>query len=132
MGTRSNTLIVEEGEQLVNMYRQMDGYLEGHGAELLAFLEPITMVDGINLHGDPSQANGGECLAAQMIAYFKKGVGNIYIDRPLLQQEDYVNDFTYTIIPHITGGIQVTVHEYQDQIFDGTIPQFKKFIEEAL
>ena len=127
MGTRSNTLIVEEGEQIVNMYRQMDGYLEGHGADLLAFLEPITIVDGISVHGDPIVANGGGCLAAQMVAHFKSGAGGIYIDPPL-QQEEYINDFTYTLVPHITGGIQVTVHECQDQIFDGTLPQFKKFI----
>lgn len=50
MGTRSLTFVYDEdGEKIVNMYRQMDGYPSGHGLELAEFLEPITMVNGIGM-----------------------------------------------------------------------------------
>jgi hypothetical protein len=38
MGTRSLTFVYEENKPVVNMYRQYDGYIEGHGRELAEFL----------------------------------------------------------------------------------------------
>ena len=42
MGTRSLTTIIskyeEKEEKIVTIYRQMDGYLEGHGFDLAYFL----------------------------------------------------------------------------------------------
>ena len=43
MGTRSNTIIYDDDVQILNLYRQHDGYLSGHGIELLEFLEPLKM-----------------------------------------------------------------------------------------
>ena len=34
MGTRSLTVIQSNGKEFFNMYRQFDGYPEGHGMEL--------------------------------------------------------------------------------------------------
>ena len=128
MGTRSNTVIYDENvNQIVNMYRQHDGYLTGHGLELLKFLEPITMVNGYSLD-TKGQANGAGCLAAQMIAHFKTGVGDFYI-MPHVVKMDYDNDFTYTVTVRSDDSIHVMVHEFGDHLFDGTVPEFKKFIE---
>lgn len=77
MGTRSLTVIVDKSwdkeEEIAVMYRQCDGYPTGHGQELKEFLSGMKIVNGINstLHGTKF-ANGVPCLAAQLIAHFKK------------------------------------------------------------
>ena len=135
MGTRSNTLVIGkydvDGEgtkdtQILNMYRQHDGYPEGHGAELLAVLEPIQIVNGFTMN-IPNQANGGGCLAAQMIAHFKSGPGGFYIEPPILGGT-FENDFTYAVVVE-DDVIKVVVYEWDENIFIGTVPQFKQFIE---
>ena len=133
MGTRSNTIIYDDDVQILNLYRQHDGYLSGHGIELLEFLEPMTIVNGFTM-GLTNQANGAGCLAAQMIAHFKVGVGNFYIV-PLQEEDDYAYDYTYTIkVGRQLGGgnISITVHAYGDQIFEGSIQSFKEFVAEEV
>ena len=132
MGTRSNTIIYDDDVQILNLYRQHDGYLSGHGIELLEFLEPMTIVNGFSI-GEPNQANGAGCLAAQMIAHFKVGVGGFYIMPPTFMT--YENDYTYTIkVGRQLGGgnISITVHAYEDQIFEGSIQSFKEFVAEEV
>ena len=80
MGTRSLTIFNDGGErEIVVMYRQMDGYLEGHGVDLAEFLSPFIVVNGIGVGDNRVIANGMSCLAAQAIAHFKTGVGSIYL-----------------------------------------------------
>jgi|TARA_B110000879_G_scaffold96219_1_gene131332 hypothetical protein len=136
MGTRSNTVVYDEyfndgsSVQILNLYRQHDGYTDGHGAELLAFLEPMTIVNGITT-GLTNIANGSGCLAAQLVAHFKKRVGDFYIMAPLGEENE--NDYTYKI--YVSGGpeyITMEVWEYDDLIFSGNVSEFKKFIEGTL
>ena len=130
MGTRSNTIIYDDDVQILNLYRQHDGYLSGHGIELLEFLEPMTIVNGFSI-GEPNQANGAGCLAAQMVAHFKGGVGGFYIMPPTFMT--YENDYTYTIKVSESGVIGIAVHAYGlDQIFEGSIESFKEFIAEEV
>ena len=94
MGTRSLTYVYCEYEidnphsnkPLVCMYRQFDGYREGHGQELAEFLKPIQLINGIPCGVQPETgvkwANGMGCLAAQMIAHFKTEVGGFYLNTP--------------------------------------------------
>tara|TARA_R110002124_G_scaffold145903_1_gene311167 strand:- start:478 stop:876 length:399 start_codon:yes stop_codon:yes gene_type:complete len=131
MGTRSNTIIYDDDVHILNLYRQGDGYLSGHGSELLEFLEPLKMVNGYSI-GEPNQANGAGCLAAQMVAHFKVGVGGFYIQPPMGELE---NDYTYTIkVDRQLGGgnISITVHAYEDQVFEGSVESFKEFIAEEV
>ena len=86
MGTRSLTFVYtdhydgETPEAIVNMYRQFDGYREGHGLELAKFLNSFdAVVNGIPVGDSRKLANGMGCLAAQMIAHFKVGVGGFYL-----------------------------------------------------
>jgi hypothetical protein len=130
MGTRSNTIIYDDDIQILNLYRQMDGYLSGHGMELLEFLEPLKMVNGYSI-GEPNQANGAGCLAAQMVAHFKVKVGGFYIESPMVEGS-YDNAYTYTIKVSEGGVIGITVHDYEDQIFEGSIESFKEFIAEEV
>jgi len=136
MGTRSNTVVYDEyfndgsSVQILNLYRQHDGHTDGHGAELLAFLEPMTIVNGITT-GLANIANGSGCLAAQLVAHFKKRVGDFYIMAPLGEENE--NDYTYKI--YVSGGpeyITMEVWEYDDLIFSGNVSEFKKFIEGTL
>jgi len=73
MGTRSLTRVFDSnGSELLCMYRQYDGYLSGHGAELAKFLTGGEVVDGLSYRKTSSKLfNGAECLAAQLVAWFK-------------------------------------------------------------
>jgi len=91
MGTRSLTVFKDGKEEICVMYRQFDGYPEGHGKELAELLAGMKMVNGFG--GEPKkQANGMPCLVAQVIAHFKKGVGGFYIHPPKTRDccEEYV------------------------------------------
>ena len=136
MGTRSNTVVYDEyfndgsSVQILNLYRQHDGYTDGHGAELLAFLEPMTIVNGITT-GLTNIANGSGCLAAQLVAHFKKRVGDFYIMPPLGEENE--NDYTYKI--YVSGGpvyISMEVWNWEDLIFSGNVSEFKEFVERKL
>ena len=134
MGTRSNTVIYDEyhgndsAVEILNLYRQMDGYIEGHGVDLLKFLEPMTIVNGFT-EGLTNIANGSGCLAAQLVAHFKNGVGGFYIQTPMGDENE--NDYTYKI--YVSGGpvyISMEVWHWDDLIFSGNVPEFKKFVED--
>jgi hypothetical protein len=85
MGTRSLTFVYEKHGQIqkpvVNMYRQFDGYPTGHGAELAEFLNGGRLVNGLihTVTANEAVYNGMGCLAASMVAHFKKTPGGFYI-----------------------------------------------------
>jgi len=71
MGTRSLTVVMDGNKEILCMYRQMDGYIEGHGADLVAAFKGFKLTNGIA--GDAKKtANGINCLAAQVVAHFKR------------------------------------------------------------
>ena len=92
MGTRSLTTVIESykdkdekvyNTKLLTMYRQMDGYPEGMGSDLAEFLLNGKLVDGIKVSGNEGLTfNGTGCLAAQLVAHFKKGCGGYYMVKP--------------------------------------------------
>lgn len=92
MGTRSLTVFKEDGADIVVMYRQMDGYPTGHGQDLAGFLAGMVMVNGMSGGDPPKTANGMPCLAAQVVAHFKDGVGSIYLHPAGTRKcgEDYI------------------------------------------
>ena len=82
MGTRSLTKVISTWENksgkkqkrpITTMYRQYDGYMSGHGAELAEWLSGYTIVNGIPSDKSKPMFNGMDCLAAQMFAHFKDG-----------------------------------------------------------
>jgi hypothetical protein len=56
------------------IYRQYDGYPEGHGRDL-AKLCDVTITNGIRLGKEAGTANGMGCLAAQIVMGLKREVG---------------------------------------------------------
>ena len=95
MGTRSITVVKDKnGNKIIEMYKQFDGYPEGLGKELKEFIASGTMVNGIPCSKDKEVKffNGIECFTAQLVAYFKDGPGNIYLHAPTT---DYKNKKRY-------------------------------------
>jgi hypothetical protein len=96
MGTRSLTYVYDGESPVVCMYRQFDGYPEGHGREVASFLEEMTVVNGLAMDETRRVANGMGCLAAQLVASFKGQAGGFYLHSPILGREDW-QDYEYHI-----------------------------------
>ena len=150
MGTRSLTIMYDtpyrgtRGREIAVMYRQMDGYPTGHGQALKDFLAPFVIVNGYDSSMGPVLANGGACLAAQIIAHFKEGVGNFYLHPA--GTRDAGEEYIYEVRPSINKGIRLVVRavrtKYNDKwevakrtdpvIYDGPVGDFDpKAVEEA-
>lgn len=139
MGTRSLTHIREGnklGKVLLTIYRQYDGYPDGHGLDLAEFLKDMNVVNGLTMDEKKKVANGMGCLAAQLVAHLKQGPGNIYIYPP--KSTDCGEEYVYTIYYDgdlYKGGGQLKmvcqdVYDHRAKIFDGTPEEFiTKFAE---
>lgn len=82
MGTRCITTIFNESDvPLICLYRQCDGYPEGHGEELREFVAARPIISGIRDEKPGQAANGMACLAAQVVACFKgdRDLGGFYL-----------------------------------------------------
>lgn len=98
MGTRCLTIIQSKnGTPIVAMYRQMDGYPDGHGQELADFLRNKVIVNGIGLNDGRDIANGMDDLAAQIVTHFKSEsmVGGFYLFPP--DTRDVGEEYIYTV-----------------------------------
>ena len=126
MGTRSLTYVYNDGdkpEPIVCMYRQFDGYPEGHGAELAEFLVPFTIINGIGSNQNElgKFANGMGCLAAQLVSHFKDSVGGIYMHVVDLNQDAW-QEYEY----HVYAD-KVEIKDPSEVIFSGTYAELKDF-----
>ena len=140
MGTRSNTLIVDEwphavgktGEicksSLLNLYGQYDGYPSSHGLKLAQWLETTTVVNGLEIPTPDNVANGAGCLAAQMVSYFKIRPGGFYIEGTVKNWQifEHPNDYTY-IVRVWASRIAVIVYHLGSRVFSGDCQEFKSF-----
>lgn len=112
MGTRSLTEVRDGNNVLMTMYRQYDGYLSGHGAELLKKFGKVEIVNGISIGPDGKRptkiANGLGCLAAQIVAHFKKEPGNFYLKTPGVR--DVGEEYVY-ILTERGGKIWLEIYE---------------------
>lgn len=134
MGTRSLTRVIprqkglpyDEGHKhveksLVNMYRQYDGYPQGHGLDLAEFLSEFTMVNGLVEDSYRGKiANGSGCLAAQLVQHFKDGPGNVYLEA--LNDEDCWEEYIYTLFPKEGEPTFISIYDVyaKECIFVGT------------
>jgi hypothetical protein len=139
MSTRSLTILCDDADlnghntEIVVMYRHADGYPEGHGKELKEFLLQFEAVtNGIVRSSTGRSANGGSCLAAQIVSHFKGNrVGDIYLYPA--GTRDLGVDYRYTVIPQVGGPIRLKVESmhYQNEgqwtpvvIYDGIVEFF--------
>lgn len=128
MGTRSLTVIVDKSwdktVELCVIYRQFDGYPSGHGKELKEFLQGMKIINGIRLDERGPFANGMPCLAAQLIAHFKKEAkGGFYLHQAGLRGAG--SEYTY-IISGKFGDAEPTIEVLggDDRIYSGPVSGF--------
>lgn len=84
MGTRSITKFYDKYDDgttrfIGGIYRQCDGYLEGHGKDLKDYLKNKKIINGICDETLATAFNGMSCCGAAVIAHFKKRIGGIYL-----------------------------------------------------
>ena len=73
----------------VQVYKHYDGYPSGHPVDLAKFLKDFKVVNGVPFGVDNNRiASGLDCLAAQYVAAFKTGPGDVYIENPDTQHGD--------------------------------------------
>lgn len=117
MGTRCLTIIYSEwnDKPLCGLYRQFDGYLSGHGAELKEKFGKFKIINGIPMGDNTEKANGMGCLAAQIVAHFKTEIGHFYIE----SADDY-QEYNYHLYSK-DGKIwaKVTGYNNEEVIFEG-------------
>lgn len=121
MGTRSITHVKnEQGETLLSFYRQFDGYLTGHGADIVAALNngEVEIVNRYTpSHKNPEVYNGMGCLAAYLISQMKDGIGGVYIVPT--GHKDCWEEYTYTLSID-NGVVMISVND----IYNGTLSSF--------
>ena len=149
MGTRSLTFVYdshknEAGERvytpIINLYRQYDGYPSGHGAELAEFLAPFNIVNGLGAETKTKTANGMGCLAGQLVAHFKDGPGQFYLE-PVTATE-CGQDYEYHVYENEDKELCVritdrgcnmfglTMSDTNENLFDGPIMRLQEFCAE--
>lgn len=126
MGTRSLTFLYDAKNEkpFLCMYRQFDGYKEGHGQELATFLAPITLLNGYGDQKAGTHANGMGCLAAQMVTYFKgpHGIGGFYLHSP--DTTDAGQEYEYHVFPDEVRVIENHWQKPDSTIFSGSWKEF--------
>lgn len=128
MGTRSLTFVYDVDDKLVCMYRQWDGYPSCHGAELAEFLAGGKLVNGLGLGDNAGLFNGMDCLAAQLVAHFKKGAGGIYL-LPT-RTEDADHNYEYHV-HEVDGSVVVEVVSGAGTLFLGNVAEFTEFCKNS-
>ncbi len=122
MGTRSLTFVYEDNKKVMCMYRQFDGYPEGHGTELAQFLSSFdAVVNGLRLGETRKVANGMGCLAAQLVANFKVEAGNFYLYPT--NTNDAGQEYEY----HVYNDRVVVKYYDRKKMFEGTWSEFTEF-----
>jgi hypothetical protein len=137
MGTRSTYRVIEEWtddrpeakvkkgqNKLLLLYAQFDGYPEGHPMDTAEWLASGRLVNGLRLDEKGLMFNGAGCLAAQLVAKHKDGVGGYYI-YPMSHRGTMWENYTYDIIVKENGTIEYVCYE----VGGGKKPSFKKLFQ---
>lgn len=116
MGTRSLTFVHDEdGDAIVCIYQQYDGYFDGVGNDLLTFLKGSQVVNGIGRDEGCTIFNGAGDLAARLITHLKRGnasdAGGVYIEPPTLNDGDMGTEFAYHIYAKVGQEPRLVAHD---------------------
>ena len=98
MSTSCVVRFIEDEDVICAFYKHCDG--GSFERTLDDFLEEFKLVEGLPLHYERRIANGMGDLAAQVIAHFKVGPGEIYMCNPKNE-----GDFTYEVYAYNYGKI---------------------------
>jgi hypothetical protein len=139
MGTRSTYRIISQYKNeadeiqespLALIYFQYDGYPSGHPSETAEWLASGKVVNGYG-NTDTLQFNGAGCLAAQMIAKYKQGVGGVYLHDMATRGNSW-EDYLYDIIVKEDNSIEFVCYENNDEpleIFRGAPSEFVEYAQ---
>jgi len=120
MSTRALVRFVnKEGKNVATIYKHFDGYPEGFGLDLANFLSDMVIVEGIDLVHKGHVANGMECLAAQVVAFFKQGVGDVYLYPSDTLESDTDVNYVYIIKDKGDGDVLFIVYNGSRVLFSG-------------
>lgn len=115
------------------VYVQCDGYPEGHPVETAQWLSTGEVVNGIPFTDKPKLLfNGPGCLAAQLVARLKDGVGNTYLN-PLSSRGNCWEDYLYDIIVGDDNKITFVArsnHGKKKVFYSGSPDGFIEFVNE--
>ncbi|HBG60701.1 MAG: hypothetical protein A2Y10_13125 [Planctomycetes bacterium GWF2_41_51] len=96
MGTTSTTRIYEDGQLLLALYKQYDGYPDGWGQQLKEFFHKGTFVNGFSRIEGKLQFNGVGDFALLLVNEFKEGTGGLYAtDEGSRQEYNYIIKFDH-------------------------------------
>lgn len=134
MGTRSLTVVFEppaEGknrpeQEIAVLYRQYDGYVDGHGHELASFLDGKEIVNGLS--GSRPVFNGMDCMMASIVAHFKTEPGGFYLHSA--GSRDMGEEYVYEVRQDENGETEITVIAYDSEIFRGSPAALLAFNED--
>ena len=106
----------------VQIYNHYDSYPEGLGLDLAKFMRDFRVVNGLGSKGETKIANGYGCLAAQIVAHFKDGPGDIYLYPWDGDIGDSWEEYIYTLYPKEGEPTFMSIYSiHEDQvIFVGT------------
>jgi hypothetical protein len=111
MGTRSLTFTHDDqGTKILCLYRQYDGYPEGHGKDLAEIL-------------NTTDSNGMECLSASIVAKLKTGSYNVYIYPS--DTKDAWQEYEYHVNPNHVEVFKT--YPERHSIFVGNYKAFQEF-----
>ncbi len=126
IGTRSLTAVMDGKDEIMVLYRQMDGYPERHGQDLKDFLAPFKICNGIGTEqATGAWANGMCCLAAQIVAHFKNSIGQFYLYPANTRGcgEEYI----YTVTENTGHTLDLEVFGVYDEkmLYSGPVSEFE-------
>ena len=132
MSTRSLTIVNNEfGEEIAVLYRQSDGYPEGHGLELAEAFGNFTIGRGVITQ--ENYANGMGCFFAQLIAHFKTVVGGFYLEPAGTRNMD--ERYTYKLsLNKLENCLWLDVYKENFEgshknIFSGNLREFPEYLK---
>ena len=116
MGTPCHTILYDnDGKEICVLYRHFDGYPRIHGEQLKNFLKGKRIVDGINTNDNKDEIfNGMDCLAASLVAHFKKEVGNFYLKPPKNRDGQY----EYKVKKDLNGIILLIIKDDSGEVLE--------------
>jgi len=127
-----------EPQELCRIYRQFDGYPDGHGLELAELCNRM-IVNGITMGVDETTiSNGMGDLAAQIIMGLKKdhAVGGIYLEVPKGEVNDWA-EYIYIVRGSVgnkptiecrtqVGEFPFNIQTQEGLIFKGTAVEWRE------
>lgn len=112
---------------LANIYREADGYIEGHGRDLATFLQGIRIENGFVPLASKKIVDGACSLAVQIIVHLQKTTGNIYLEP--IDEDRYGQQYEYHItVDEDIGTIEMKIVDvrHKKTIFEGKPDELMK------